>query len=98
MKYLIIVLFVSAFAFAACKQEKPKETNQQTSVSEQKNNDQNIIRSKDVKVSDIDVNKDNKVFQCPMDSDVISDKEGSCPKCKMDLEEVTVAEAEKNLR
>jgi len=28
---------------------------------------------------------DTKVYICPMDADVISDKPGECPKCGMDL-------------
>lgn len=29
----------------------------------------------------------NKVYTCPMHPEVVSDKEGSCPKCGMDLVE-----------
>jgi len=25
-------------------------------------------------------------YQCPMDLEILSDKAGTCPKCKMDLE------------
>lgn len=49
----------------------------------------------DLKV--IDKNKDGKVFQDPMDWNVISDKPGKCPLCKMALKEVTVKQAKKNL-
>ena len=27
-------------------------------------------------------------YQCPMDPEILSDKEGSCSKCGMDLEQV----------
>jgi hypothetical protein len=30
-----------------------------------------------------------KFYQCPMDLEVISDKPGTCPKCDMELVEVT---------
>ncbi|GAB4140214.1 MAG: hypothetical protein Fur0015_10630 [Ignavibacteriales bacterium] len=50
-----------------------------------------------VDVKSIDKNKDGKVFQCPMDWDVIKDKSGICEKCKMDLKEYDVKKAEENL-
>ncbi len=43
-----------------------------------------------VDVKSIDKNNDGKVFQCPMDKDQISDKEGDCPKCGMKMKEVSV--------
>ena len=46
----------------------------------------------------IDKNKDGKVFECPMDAEVISDKQEPCPLCKMDLDEVTIAKAQENLK
>jgi len=58
---------------------------------------ENIVREKNVKVSSIDENKDGKVFQCPMDFEVISDAPADCPICFMELEEFTINEAQKNL-
>jgi Cu(I)/Ag(I) efflux system membrane fusion protein/cobalt-zinc-cadmium efflux system membrane fusion protein len=46
----------------------------------------------------IDKNKDGKVYQDQMDWNVISDKPGKCPLCKMKLKEVTLEEAKKNLK
>jgi hypothetical protein len=45
----------------------------------------------------IDKNKDGKVYECPMDWDVLSDKPGKDPKCGMELTEVTIEQAKKNL-
>ncbi|HVO73762.1 MAG TPA: efflux RND transporter periplasmic adaptor subunit [Ignavibacteriaceae bacterium] len=56
-----------------------------------------IVRKRDVKVSEIDKNKDGKVYQCPMDFEVVSDESGICPLCGMDLEETSVEQAQKNL-
>lgn len=56
-----------------------------------------IVRQGVIDVKAIDNNKDGKVFQCPMDWNVISDRSGSCPVCKMDLEEYSVSKAEDNL-
>jgi hypothetical protein len=58
------------------------------------------VRAEPINVKAIDANKDGKVYQCPMDPDfnVISDTAGTCPKCEMKIEEVTVAKAEENLK
>ena len=57
----------------------------------------NIVREGVIDLMAIDANKDGKVFQCPMDANVIDDKEGICPQCKMNLEEVTLDKAKENL-
>ncbi len=51
-----------------------------------------------IDVKSIDDNKDGKVYQCPMDFNVLSDKPGVDPKCGMNLQEVTIQQAEKNLK
>ena len=85
----------------ACKQQEPKSTTPPPVVQTEVKTagvDSTIIRSKGVDVASIDKNKDGKVFQCPMDAEVISDIAGNCPLCHMDLSEVTVAEAKENLK
>ncbi len=57
-----------------------------------------IVRKEaQINLKAIDKNKDGKVFQDQMDWNVISDKPGKCPLCKMTLKEVTLKEAKKNL-
>ncbi len=55
------------------------------------------IKAKIINVEAVDKNHDGKVYQCPMDFDVLSDKPGIDPKCGMKLQEVTIAEAKANL-
>jgi hypothetical protein len=76
-----------------------KEKNGHASTHPEMKNDEGeqIIRTRNIKVSSLDKNKDGKVFQCPMDFEVISDKHGTCPLCGMDLEEVSVGKAQENL-
>jgi len=57
-----------------------------------------IVREGTIDLKAIDKNKDGKVFQCPMDWNVISDASGKCPLCKMTLKEVTLSGAKKNLK
>lgn len=102
MKSIVITLFAaSLLLFAGCKKEEPKpELPKPVTQTEIKSTppDSSIIRSNTVDVATLDLNKDGKVFQCPMHYEVISDKQEACPLCKMDLEEVTVEQAAKNLK
>ncbi len=50
-----------------------------------------------IDLKSIDDNKDGKVYQCPMDFNVLSDKPGIDPKCGMKLKEVSLEQAKKNL-
>ena len=50
-----------------------------------------------IDLNKIDKNKDGKVYQCPMDFDVLSDKPGEDERCGMKLKEVTVKQAKANL-
>jgi hypothetical protein len=59
--------------------------------------DSSCIRKGVIDLNAIDKNKDGKVFQDQMDWNVISDKPGKCPLCKMTLKEVTVNEAKEKL-
>ncbi len=45
----------------------------------------------------IDENNDGKVYQCPMDYDVLSDKPGKCSKCGMKLKEASLKTAADHL-
>jgi hypothetical protein len=57
-----------------------------------------IVRKGTIDLKAIDVNKDGKVYQDLMDWNVISDKPGKCPLCKMTLEEVSLSKAKENLK
>jgi membrane fusion protein, copper/silver efflux system len=62
------------------------------------NEESSIVRDGIIDVEEIDVNGDGKVFQDPMDWNVISDKDGRCPVCGMFLKEVTIDDAKRNLK
>lgn len=83
--------------------EKMDMQHEQHKHSDMKNEKQksemteSIVRKGTVDLKSIDKNKDGKVFQCPMDWNVISDKAENCPLCKMKLKEVQVEKAKENL-
>lgn len=71
----------------------------ETVESDMKNSSTNnsIVHEGIIHVEKLDKNKDGKVFQDPMDWNVISDEAGRCPLCNMKLAEVTITEAKQNL-
>jgi len=102
MKSFLLTLFTLFFVlFLGCKKEEPKtEIPKPVTQTELKTSlpDSTILRSDTVDVASLDMNRDGKVFQCPMHFEVISDNPGTCPLCKMELEDVTVKQAAKNLK
>ena len=50
-----------------------------------------------IDVEAIDKNKDGKLWECPMDWNVISDESGRCPLCNMKLKEYSIEEIKANL-
>lgn len=71
---------------------------QQHDHSKMQSKDESIVRNGVIDVKAIDKNKDGKVFQDQMDWNVISDKPGKCPLCKMTLQEVSIKKAQENLK
>jgi len=65
--------------------------------SEEHNHSSSIIHDGIIDVESIDKNGDGKLFECPMDWNIISDKDGRCPVCNMLLKEYTIEEVNNNL-
>jgi len=56
-----------------------------------------VVHEGVIDVESIDKNKDGKLWECPMDWNVISDESGRCPLCNMKLKEYTSDEIKANL-
>ncbi len=104
IKYsLVIVLITFLFSLPNYAQDSKQDSHQHSGNTklEMKKDDQkdisDIVRKGTIDLKSIDKNKDGKVFQDQMCWNVISDKPGKCPLCKMVLKEVTLKEAKKNL-
>ncbi len=93
---VLFVLILIGCGNNSNKQAENQKQAEQQSVEAAKV-DSSIIRSKDIDVNSVDKNKDGKVYQCPMDYNVISDSAGQCPLCGMELKEFSVADAQHNL-
>ena len=74
------------------KKEKPE-----MKMEEQHDHSSSIVHKGIIDVESIDKNKDNKLWECPMDWNVISDESGRCPVCNMKLKEYTIEDVKINL-
>ncbi len=77
------------------KQEKRE--NKDEMKMEEHDHSSSIVHEGVIDVEAIDKNKDGKLFECPMDWNVISDEAGRCPLCNMKLKEYTIDEVKANL-
>ncbi|MCF8259306.1 MAG: efflux RND transporter periplasmic adaptor subunit [Melioribacteraceae bacterium] len=57
-----------------------------------------LVRSGTIDVESIDQNTDGKLYECPMDWNLLSDEEGRCPLCEMHLKEYSISDVKKNLK
>lgn len=100
MKNLIIlaIAFIVVYSSTIVAQDHKHDHHSKMDMKKDTSNAENIIRDKEpIDLKAIDKNKDGKVFQDMMDWNVISDKPGKCPLCKMTLKEVNLEVAKKNL-
>jgi len=56
-----------------------------------------LVREGIIDIAFLDGNKDGNIYECPMDWNVIDDKDGDCPVCGMKLKKFSVAEVKDNL-
>jgi YHS domain-containing protein len=90
--FIIILLLIVSSTFAQKKSMHMKEMK-----TEKQSADSNIVRKGIIDLKLIDKNLDGKVYQCPMEANVISDAKGECPLCGMDLAEISLEKAKEKL-
>ncbi|MBI1932381.1 MAG: hypothetical protein HYS24_07570 [Ignavibacteriales bacterium] len=59
--------------------------------------DSELIRNGIIDLSTIDENKNDSLYECPMDWNVLSDNDGDCPTCGMKLKEFKIEDVKANL-
>jgi hypothetical protein len=102
--YFMIIL--SLVLVVACGNSENKETVQKTemndnmemnehSISEAKSD---LVREGAIDVESIDANNDGRIYECPMDWNVLADEYHDCPVCGMKMKEYTLNEAKENLK
>ena len=106
MKTVIIniVLVIVVVAFTSCNDKKVEKSNQHEMKNEMnmtehqsESGDLELIRKGVIDLASIDENKDDSLYECPMDWDVLSDNAGDCPSCGMQLKKISIAEVKSNL-
>ncbi len=60
--------------------------------------DSPLIRTGEINLKAIDENGDGKIFECPMDWNVLADEFQRCPVCEMKMKEFTIDEVKTNLK
>lgn len=56
-----------------------------------------LVRLGTIDVEFLDGNKDGKIYECPMDWNVLDDTHGDCPVCGMAMKEYSLADIKTNL-
>ncbi|MCX6173882.1 MAG: YHS domain-containing protein [Ignavibacteriales bacterium] len=92
--FIIAVLFIASSIFA---QNKSMHMQMKDMKTEKQSTDSSIVRKGIIDLKSIDKNNDGKVYQCPMEANVLSDEKGECPLCGMDIKEVTIEKAKEKL-
>ena len=77
--------------------KKMEEDKSQMKIDAEHDHTSSIVHKGVIDVKLIDKNKDSKLWECPMDWNVISDGSGRCPVCNMKLKEYTIDEVKANL-
>ncbi|TSA30346.1 MAG: hypothetical protein D4R68_00890 [Ignavibacteriales bacterium] len=95
--FLIALTLIASSSIMIFAQEHQHGDHSKMEMKKDSLKPENIVHQGVIDLKGIDKNKDGKVFQDQMDWNVISDKPGKCPLCKMTLKEVTVKKAKKNL-
>lgn len=99
-----LLLFVSTESFSQSKAKKdsPKHKMEKMGCCKEKSESQKSLDCKketdspvsnEIKVDEVDKNKDGKVFIDGMCPDVVKDEPGNCPECGMKLKEVSLEDA-----
>ena len=73
------------------------EDGKQEMEMEEHDHSTSIVHEGVIDVESIDRNKNGKLWECPMDWNVISDESGRCPVCNMKLKEYSIEHVKTNL-
>ena len=77
--------------------EKPQTDQTQMNNNQEERPGSDLVREGVIDLVSIDENKDDSLYECPMDWNVISDNAGDCPSCGMKLKKHSIAEVQSNL-
>ncbi|MCB0731886.1 MAG: hypothetical protein KDC88_12715 [Ignavibacteriae bacterium] len=79
------------------KSENMQMNNHEHQMGAAEDSKSELTREGLIDLASIDENADDKLYECPMDWNVLSDHNGDCPTCGMKLKEYTIVEVKQNL-
>ena len=99
---LTFILIIAACDSSENKIEETKNDSQTTKdhehqIKSAENGSSELVREGIINVESLDANNDGNLYECPMDWNVLSDHDGDCPVCGMQLKEFTVNEVKEDL-
>ena len=100
---VLIAFTLLAVISISCSEQKEEVSEKMEIKADKKMSEHSIgestelVREGIIDVASIDKNNDGKIYECPMDWNVLSDAHGDCPVCGMDLKEYSLADIKANL-
>jgi len=92
---IFILFFLSLCITISCSSKEEEIQHKHKTVEEKVSSE--LVRKGIIDLQSLDTNKDGKIYECPMDWNVLDDKDGECPICGMKLKEFSIAEIKENL-
>ena len=105
IKSLLITIFLMAAFTISCSEQKKEEVTEKMEMNKDKTKSEHsigeatseLVREGVIDVVSLDKNNDGKIYECPMDWNVLSDAHGDCPVCGMNLKEYSLKDIKTNL-
>ena len=101
--FLITISFIAIISISCTEQKKEEDPKKMEMKADKQLSEHSIgdatglVRVGIINVESIDNNKDGKIYECPMDWNVLGDKYEECPVCGMNLKEYTLNDIKTNL-
>jgi Heavy metal binding domain len=96
-KISMIVFLLISNVFFSCSEKEKEQTQMEEHAGEVNAVQSELVRTGEIDVVSLDKNGDGKVYECPMDWNVLNDEHGDCPVCGMKLKEYSIADVQQNL-
>lgn len=101
----VLIMAVFLFTFTISCSEQKEEVSKKMEMKKDKIMSEHsmseaaspLVREGVIDVASIDINNDGKIYECPMDWNVLDDKPGDCPVCGMNLKEYSLEDIKANL-
>ncbi len=104
--YIYFILILSLVFTISCSNNDKQEVEQNPEMKADKQMSEHsigeaptsdLVRLGTIDVESLDINKDGKIYECPMDWNVLNDTHGNCPVCGMDMKEYSLKDIKANL-